>query len=336
MKSTPENDEKMENMDKITTLKELAELCGVSRQAVSAALNLSPGNNTRISREKAEYIRKLAKKYHFTPNRTAQKLRARRHDAYGLVVSNLCRIALPTLVVLLDELKKRDKLLVVDSISTQPPFSRFLKEQCVDAILSFDEPPSDMLALIEKAGYPLILVNSNIQREKNCLVYNEAGALRLAARHLLEHGRRHIGLIQQGIEHYSGQARIDTYRQLVSEGVLAGEYVLQPSTPIFDEELESFLTRHPSIDALILGSTDPVVVYRVLAKLGRTIPADVAIVRFAWPGQEYRLQPASTTLEINQNVLGATIADLLEQAASGKQPTTVTLDYYLAVRDSSR
>ena len=307
------------NLKKPQTLKDIAELCGVSRQAVSAALGLAKSNNTRISEEKKEHILAVVKQHNFRPHRAAQKLQSRRHDSYGLLVGNLCRISMPTMVQLLDVVREREKFLVVDSFLDGAETSRFLEEDSVDAIVTFDDLSDALHQRIMDSGIPSISVNNNDRQTQCTIIYDEADAVDQAINYLLSKGRKKIAFIHKQSGHYSMPARLAAYEAAVATGKIPENLQLFVDGEIVDEELAAFLQAHPAIDGFILShSGDAVTVHRVLTAQGRDLNADQDIVGFFWPGRHVNLRPRIATLGVNQRNLATAIVDAMDALIAGR------------------
>ena len=69
----------------MVTMKQIAELCGVSRGTVDRALN----GRGRVNAETAENIRKMAKQLGYEPNPAGKALAARKHrPVIGIILSS--------------------------------------------------------------------------------------------------------------------------------------------------------------------------------------------------------------------------------------------------------
>src|SRR4051794_24239994 len=74
-----------------TTIRDVAEAAGVSAMAVSSVLN-GGGRNVKVSEEKAEIIRRVARELRYQPNNLARSLRTRRTGMVGVVFQHLERL----------------------------------------------------------------------------------------------------------------------------------------------------------------------------------------------------------------------------------------------------
>ena len=66
------------------TMKDIAMLIGISRQAVAAALE-SDESNSRVSKETREKVLKLAKELNYIPNVAARTLKGGRSHTIGIL-----------------------------------------------------------------------------------------------------------------------------------------------------------------------------------------------------------------------------------------------------------
>ena len=74
-----------------TTIRDVAEAAGVSAMAVSAVLN-GAGRNVKVSPERAETIRRIAREMRYQPNHLARSLRSRRTGMVGVVFQHFERL----------------------------------------------------------------------------------------------------------------------------------------------------------------------------------------------------------------------------------------------------
>jgi len=75
-----------------TTLRDVAEAAGVSAMAVSAVLH-GTGRNVKVSDEKAEHIRRVARELRYQANHLARSLRNRRTNTVGVVFQHFDRLS---------------------------------------------------------------------------------------------------------------------------------------------------------------------------------------------------------------------------------------------------
>lgn len=73
------------------TIRDVAEAAGVSAMAVSAVLN-GTGRNVKVSEEKAEHIRRVARELRYQPNNVARSLRNRKTGMVAVVFQHFERL----------------------------------------------------------------------------------------------------------------------------------------------------------------------------------------------------------------------------------------------------
>lgn len=309
----------------IRTLQDLAKLCGVSRQAVSAALNLSAGNRTRISKEKGEMIREMAKLHNFRPNRAAQKLHSGRHDAFGLLVGEMSLISLPTMSVLLSQLKKAKKTLMIDSFTAEDRSTIFLNEDCVDALITFDTLPDDMLEKLENHTLPIVHVNTNHAPSDQTLHCDEKGAIDIAVDHFKALGCQNICLVQPDRDHYSSRERVMRFRSHMRRKSSICLEVLKYSGRLSEEALQGFMEEHPEADAFIFGNGLDAATFSYLSQ---KMNVEAESLAFFWPGLLPTLPKPIPYVMINPDEQVAAILEILESALGKKARTSPALIPY--------
>lgn len=86
-------------MGKQISLKEIAEICGVSTATVSRVIN----QNGRFSKETDEKVREVIKQYGYRPNQIAKGLRTNKVDTIGVIVPDITNEFFSTLILALQE-----------------------------------------------------------------------------------------------------------------------------------------------------------------------------------------------------------------------------------------
>ncbi|MBP5233911.1 MAG: LacI family DNA-binding transcriptional regulator [Planctomycetes bacterium] len=323
----------MEKKNKAFNISDLAELCGVSRSAVSAALGLAQRSNTRISKEKADFIREQARRCHFRPNRTARHLQASTHGCFGLLVQDIHHVPPAVLVVLLEAMRQRDKLLFVDTYGDYAPTSRFFSEDTVDAVATFSDLPAAFDDAIAASGVPVLRVNANPRSGAAELTFDERGAVRQAVEYLRARGATNVTMMESVNGHYSVAAREAAYRELAAAGATGkGEYLGYEGFGMTPARLAGHLNARPETDGLICTSLYEAVSF-LLAWPGlrtRKRPQDFSVVVFCWPGMWEPQYDAFAKLLVQPRQLGAAVADALEAMARGEyKAKRTTLAYEL-------
>ncbi|MFZ2166380.1 MAG: LacI family DNA-binding transcriptional regulator, partial [Propionibacteriaceae bacterium] len=186
-------------MAKRATLADVAERSGMSRTAVSLALNQVP--NSRLSSEAIERIHQAAAELDYRPNPAARSLRVGKTATIAFLSDNVTvtRYASAMIRGLLDVAETEDHtVLIAETGDTPARIGKALKamlDRRPDAVVfglmgakEIDVPklPSDL---------PVVLLNSTSPQGHACVLPDEFQGGRDIARTLAEAGHRRVAII---------------------------------------------------------------------------------------------------------------------------------------------
>lgn len=178
------------------TLKDVAELAGVSRSAVSRTFTKGASVSAKMRRK----VEKAAKELGYSPNALASSLTTGRTKLIGLISNNFHNpIFLEVFDLFTKTLQERDlrPLIVNLSDETEPSNSvRMLKQYSVDAVVVASSTlPSSFSKAFNDAGIPVVHTFGRFTSSADTHVVGidnvECG--RMAARELLARGYKHVG-----------------------------------------------------------------------------------------------------------------------------------------------
>lgn len=276
------------------TLADVAEAAGMSKSAVSMILNDRPG--TRLSEDAVRRVRAAAEQLGYRPDPAAQSLRLGRSKSIGFISDQvtLTRFASAMIRGVLDEAKAHERtVLIAETRSDPAELGRAVDamlDRRVDGILIglmaarlIDVPPLPR-------GLPLVVVNGRSSDDHPSILPEERAAGGAVARHLIEAGHRHIGII-------GDIPRVmDDLRQSVTipdrfagitagfeeAGVRAERIEVDDWNPTTGHAgAHRLLDEHPDLTA-ILACNDNVAfgVYQALGERGLRVPDDVSVISF--------------------------------------------------------
>lgn len=333
------------------TLRDVAELAGVSIRTVSNVVNASVPVREPTRRRVEDAIATLG----YRPNMAARRLRSGRAQAIGLAVPD---VTVPYFRELADAVlaaaRVRGMAVVVEQThgdlerERAAPSSPRLRhvDGVILAAVSMTEP--DFQAMRSPA--PIVLAGSSVRSDAVDSVTPDAYAAgRAVARHLLATGRRRPAVILPGDTHwppehddrYAGfvAGLADAGIALPAHRVIAAEAVTHGSGADAARELR--LDR-PEFDALYaLGDTLALGALRALHAAGLSVPGDVAVVGFGDIEQSAHSNPTLTTVDTGRQAIAeqavALIAARVESpAARQAPPRRLTVDFRLVERESTR
>ncbi|RII11815.1 Ribose operon repressor [Streptomyces sp. YIM 130001] len=162
----------------------------------------------------------------------------------------------------------------------------------------------------------------------------------LAAQHLLERGRRRVTTVTGPLDVPAGQERLAGFRDGTERAgvpyvpIVEGGFTLASGVAA----MERLLAEHPEVDGVFAGNDLMAQgVCQVLARHGRRVPQDVAVVGFDDSSVALTCSPPLTTVRQPVEEMAATMAQLLEEYIHGDRtdPTSVIFDPELVVREST-
>lgn len=183
------------------TIKDIADMAGVSRTTVSLAMNGSP----KINRKTRENVLRLIAEVGYRPNQTARNLVRRSTGTILVILPSIDHVFSDVyfaecLSGIVEETTRRGFHMMVDLAT--PDFKQELKaltlfhQGTVDGILCAGNLTTDRyLKDLAKAGCPLVLVNSSLPGVSRVIGANTRGAMR-AVQHFYSLGHRRIGHIR--------------------------------------------------------------------------------------------------------------------------------------------
>jgi LacI family transcriptional regulator len=274
-----------------TTLKDVAKYAGVSTKTVSRVVN----NQGEISRETRERVQVAIEQLGYRPNVLARSLIHQRTNTLGVVTWGIDYFGPSRVVVGIEQQAHQLDYSLFLNLMDRPDDGDSehvldtLIAHRVDGILWAVPEVGNNRAWLESSHLeqlPPIVFLSMEPRPGLAVVAvdNFSGAV-LATQHLIDQGRRKIGIITgplawwEARERYAGweaamhQANLATHSSLVVEG----EWTAASG----EQGLQMLCKQEPDIDA-VFASSDQIALGALSTahRLGRQIPKDLAIVGF--------------------------------------------------------
>jgi LacI family transcriptional regulator len=304
---------------KSTTVKEVAELAGVSTATVSRVIS---GNGT-VSKKLLKRVNNAIDTLDFHPNQAARRLRHRATKIVGVIISDLQNPFFTTLVEGIESiLQENGYLLLLGNSSENPDRERqhldtFFSEHVSGLIFTATGDDISEYEKFRVAGVPLVAVDRKPSDFEVDLIHleNEKASFE-AVNHFIKEGHQRIGLIAGPGSISTGSERSAGYRRaLLSSGLPVDNELVQIGN--FRQE-----GGYRSMEAL-LNLPDPpsaVLVSNNLMTLGAlqmihqrrlNIPDQISLIGFddmAWASS---LRPALTVIAQPVYEMGIAAARLL-------------------------
>lgn len=312
------------------TIKEIAQRAGVSKGAVSYALNNQPG----VSEATRARVLKVAEELEWVPNRAARQLSAARSETFGLVLARTAKTLseepfymgfVGGVESVLSEKSYALALQVVPDLADEmATYRKWAAERRVDGVIVVDLRVDDpRIPLLRRLALPAVLVGDPALADGMTCVWTDASAaMGAAVEHVASLGHQAIARVAGPPEHghvwIRDQAFAAASRRLEldvrvlhtdfsgEEGAAATRELMateaRPTAIIYDNDLMA-----------VAGLS-------VINGLGLRSPADVTLV--AWDDSTLcRLtHPTLTAMSHNIVAYGAEVAKQLFGLLDGARP----------------
>lgn len=306
------------------TIGDIARLAGVSRGAVSFALNGRPG----VSEETRQRILTIADQYEWQPSSTARALVGARAGVVGFAVNRPAR-TLGTEAFFTDliagvqsSLARRRislQLVVVSSIDEEiATYRRWHSANQVDGVIVLDPREGDPRpAILGSLGLPAIVIGGKPSSAEDpaTIWLDDAQAAQSLFGYLAGLGHRRIVYISGPEEYEHARLRTNVLRGLSDRGV-AGEAIATDYSPLeVSSVMRGLLSRRERPTAVVLDNDVMAIAgLRVAQEMGVPVPAELSLASFDDSVVTGLVHPSITCLTRDTFRLGEMAAEfLLEQ-----------------------
>ncbi len=326
------------------TLRDVAQLAGVSPKTVSRVVNGEAG----VSPSKAGAVERAIRQLEYRPNITASSLRRAggRTAAIAAVLEDVSNPFSSALYRALEDVAHaRDVMVFAGSVEEDPDRERALVRafamRQADAMLIV--PASDNQAYLTRevvGGTPLVFVDRppvGLHADA-VLVDNESGAAD-AVRHLVAHGHRDIAYLGDLRTIATARRRFQGYKEALSDHGIRPDparivhdlHTTEAAAAAFGRLLDA-----PGPPTACFSAQNLITIGAIRALRSRGLQHRVAIVGFDDFPLADLLEPAVTVVSQDPYRMGRVAADLLFRRLDGEEwePTTHLVETRLIVRGS--
>jgi DNA-binding LacI/PurR family transcriptional regulator len=270
------------------TIRDIAKRAGVSKGAVSYALNGRPG----VSPETRERILGIAQELGWYPNRAARALSAARADACGLVLARPAQtLALEPFFMefiagVESELSARSVALTIQLVEDVEHeiavYRRWWGERRVDGVLMVDLRVDDSrVEALTALGLPAVVVGGPLENSALPAVWHDEGSVVVeAVRYLAALGHTRIARVAGVSEFVHTMQRTEAFRAVTHELSLWADVVPTDYTAEDGARATRRLLAAPEPPTAIVYDSDLLAVtgLGVVQQMGFSVPDDVSII----------------------------------------------------------
>lgn len=326
----------------MTTIRDLANHCGVSTATVSRAL----AGKEYIREELRHQIQQAAEELGYRPNLVARNLRSSSSTTIGLVVADVQNPFFTRICRAVEDEALRQGYAVFlcnsdEDADKEQMYLRHLADENVAGVIvapTGRTKPEQLTAL----KLPMVLIDRPLKlKDADSVLIDNAQACFELTRHMIDQGRRKIcGLF--GSQSLTAVERVRGFWQAVEQSGIDREGCKVLNLPPREEEgyraTVALLAEHPEVDALIVSNgLTAAGVFRALRESGRRCPEQIRFATFDEAAWTSLVEPPVTVIEQPTYEIGLTAAELLLQRIKdpARAQRRLVLQHGMRVRASS-
>lgn len=327
------------------SIKDIAEIAGVSVTTVSLALN----NKKGVGKETRERILQIAKEQNYKPLRVSKvkkddddstKTKLKLNIKFIVAINNevintnfRTQPFFSSLVNTLISDSNNDQFNIVisavDSNDLLIELEDYNKSEDIDGliILATDLSNQTLKYLVDKTTKPLLFLDATNQLlDANCIGINNEQGIHLAISHLIKHSHRNIGYVMSENRINNFNERLLAFeKHSISKGLnfnLKDSILLSPNTIDVQEKAIEQLSNFETLPTAFLCENDVLAIsfIKTLTQMGYSVPDDISVIGFDNIREGSVISPELTTIEVNQGAIVETavnqILSLIENDSS--------------------
>jgi DNA-binding LacI/PurR family transcriptional regulator len=322
------------------SIRDVARLADVSHQTVSRVLN----NHPSIRPETRSRVLDVMAQLQYRPNRAARALVTSRSQTIGILAASSTQYGPASSIAAIEAAARaRGYWVSTAYIEARDPESiaqgiAHLVAQSIEGLVVIAPQVRVIRAIAaQHLDIPYVTLQSTELDPGHALSVDQIAGARLATRHLIELGHRHIYHLAGPQDWIEAEARMRGFlEEMSAQDVPTTAPILGDWTADFGyhagRELLSvrdFTAIFSSNDQMALG------LLHAVREEGLDVPGDISIVGFDDIPEAAHFSPPLTTVRQDFPELGRRCVDLLLGAAAGEEPVSAAIVPELIVRGST-
>jgi DNA-binding LacI/PurR family transcriptional regulator len=312
------------------TIADIARRAGVTKAAVSFALNGQPG----VSAATRERILAIAAEIGFEPSSAARALSDGRAGAFGLIIDRPARTLgsetfFMQLISGIQAELTQDRItllfaMVEDQAEEIRMYRTWWAQRKVDGVFLVDLQVRDRrISALTELGMPAVVIGTPRGSGQLPAVWqDDRAAIEAVVGHLAGLGHRRIARIGGFPRYWHSRLRTDALAQVAAAAGVEAVTVAADYTAEHGAEATQDLLKRTDPPTAIVYDNDVMAVAGLGAaqRMGVRVPADLSIVTWDDSPLCELVHPALTALRRDIPATGANAARMLSEAAAGRPP----------------
>lgn len=329
---------------KTPTMRDVAELAGVSAQTVSCVVN----NTGAISAETRARVWNAIEQLHYRRDPIARSMRTGQTGLIGLLVLNITNPVLSALASAVEAAALAAGSRVVlynvgEDMGRQREYLGMSADGLIDGLIIVNAiDHAETLTFLEKERVDAVLIDCLANTRIPSVAVDNVRAAYLATEHAIKHGHRRIAHIAGSSTLVIARQRQQGYAQALADYGLSYQKVVVSRGERWNyqagyEAMQDLLRSGPVPTAVFAASDEMAIgAYRALAEAGLSVPADLSVIGFDDIDVAAFVVPALTTIRQPYVEIATQAVSLLFKRIAGQlaEPTQIILPPELIIRQS--
>jgi LacI family transcriptional regulator len=315
-------------MNKVT-MKDIAELAGVSKATVSMVMSKKDAS---ISEETRKRILDIAKEMCYIPNSIARSLSTKKSGTIGVILPDITNPFFSEMArAIEDEAERLQYNLIIcntdNDINKEQKYIELLISKLIDGIIFMSGGKSnESITILKNNNVPFILVDRYIEGYKDdygvfCL--NKQG-VKDGIKYLYDKGKRKIGFVKGSENLEISKQRLEGYiEEMKNYGIYDEKYIFEGDFNVEGGIIATtkIINIFPDLDA-IFYSNDMMALggMKILLRNGYKIPRDISVVGFDNIRISEVIEPELTTIAQPIYKMGKKACTILIDIINGEPP----------------
>ncbi|GGY08259.1 LacI family DNA-binding transcriptional regulator [Paludibacterium paludis] len=321
------------------SIKEVAREAGVSVATVSRVLGKGPVSDALRAR-----VERAIEITGYRPNLSARRLRSRRSQTIGLVVSDIRNSFFTSVSRAVEDAAYEAGWRVILCNTDENPdkeamYLRLMQEERVTGLIFAPTRDTASRQDLDALGFPVVLIDrAGPATGVDAVLLDNARASAMLVDHLVDAGYRRIGGIF-GKTSTTGQERRDGFAAAMAlHGLPCETKFILPQAPAAEDSVGVWLDSADRPDAIVASNGQLLLgAFRAARRRGVALPGGVALAGFDNEGWTEVVSPGLTVIEQPVLDIGRTAMSLLVErlADAGISPRKVVFPGRLLIRGST-